>query len=102
MMFNNLVIPTQTENIYQGRGLGQGWGISCLLFNIFTDDLTDEYLRQPKIHPSIFADDTNVLGTQMNNLNTTIEISESWARNNKMIINVKKSKIMIIDESDKF
>ena len=43
MMFNNLVIPTDKENIHIGRGLGQGWGVSCLLFNIFTDDLTDLY-----------------------------------------------------------
>ena len=31
----------------------------------------------------------------MKNLDTTIEISENWARNKKMTINVKKSKMQI-------
>ena len=39
-MFNNLVIESKLVHIPIGRGLGQGWSISCLLFNIFTNDLT--------------------------------------------------------------
>ena len=44
MMFNNLTVQAGNEFFHIGRGLGQGWGISCLLFNIFTDDLTDNLL----------------------------------------------------------
>ena len=51
MMFNNLVIPSENEDYHLGRGLGQGWAISCLLFNIFTDDLTDLYIKEQDIFP---------------------------------------------------
>ena len=51
MMFNNLIIPSQNKEHHLGRGLGQGWAISCLLFNIFTDDLTDLYIREQDIYP---------------------------------------------------
>ena len=68
MMFNNLTIQAGNEKYHIGRGLGQGWGISCLLFNIFTDDLTDDLLAQKDLFPQIFADDTNILGTTMNKL----------------------------------
>ena len=50
-MFNNLVIDSGKKLIKIGRGLGQGWSISCLLFNIFTDDLTDEILKISEIYP---------------------------------------------------
>ena len=62
LMFNNLVVESGKNLIRIGRGLGQGWSISCLLFNIFTDDLTDEILRLREIYPQIFADDTNIIG----------------------------------------
>ena len=76
MMFNNLVIPTDQENIHIGRGLGQGWVISCLLFNIFTDDLTDEFIKEGNIFPQIFADDTNIVGNDITKLKNTIRIGE--------------------------
>ena len=41
LMFNNLKIQAPKENMAIGRGLGQGWSVSCLLFNIFTNDLTE-------------------------------------------------------------
>ena len=44
MMFNNLVIQVADQTMHIGRGLGQGWSISCLLFNIFTDDLTKQII----------------------------------------------------------
>ena len=50
-MFNNLVIDSGIELIKIGRGLGQGWSISCLLFNVFTDDLTDSLLNEEEIFP---------------------------------------------------
>ncbi|NQY43792.1 MAG: hypothetical protein HRT87_10665 [Legionellales bacterium] len=50
-MFNNLTIPAGNEEFHIGRGLGQGWAISCLLFNIFTDDLTDKLLEEDGIYP---------------------------------------------------
>ena len=76
MMFNNLTIQAGNEKYHIGRGLGQGWGISCLLFNIFTDDLTDDLLAQKDLFPQIFADDTNILGTTMNKLTKAISITE--------------------------
>ena len=79
MMFNNLTIQAGGEQYHIGRGLGQGWGISCLLFNIFTDDLTDDLLAQKNLFPQIFADDTNILGTTIEKLTQAITITEKWA-----------------------
>ena len=87
MMFNNLVIYSPKGNLHIGRGLGQGWGISCLLFNIFTNDLTSAFLNVKKIYPSIFADDTNIVGLSIEKLRVTIEVSEVWTCDNDMVIN---------------
>jgi len=38
----------------------------------------------------------------MERLNETIDVSEKWAIENKMKINVKKSKIMILCSKSKF
>ena len=61
MMFNNLVIKTGDNIHHIGRGLGQGWGVSCMLFNIFTNDLTTNIL-EINMFPKIYADDTNIIG----------------------------------------
>ena len=83
-MFNNLKIESELGNLHIGRGLGQGWGISCLLFNIFTNDLTEEILKLKELHPQIFADDTNIASVGMKNLDRAIDISEIWADKNDM------------------
>ena len=50
-MFNNIEIDSPKGPIKIGRGLGQGWSISCMLFNIFTNDLTDKILEQTNVYP---------------------------------------------------
>ena len=62
LMFNNLEIESPLGPVKIRRGLDLGWSISCMLFNIFTNDLTDRILEQADIYPQIFADDTNIVG----------------------------------------
>ena len=45
-----------------GRGLGQGWSVSCLLFNVFTNDLIIESRKITGIKPNMYADDNNTSG----------------------------------------
>ena len=68
MMFNNLTIESKLGNLPIGRGLGQGWGISCLLFNLFTNDLTDALIKIADAYPQMFADDTNIAGSTLETL----------------------------------
>ena len=70
-MFNNLVIQTDKKEWNIGKGVGQGWGVSCILFNIFTNDLTTDILKY-KAFPQIYADDTNVVGTD--HIDSTIQL----------------------------
>ena len=95
-MFNNLVIQSELGNLHIGRGLGQGWGISCLLFNIFTNDLTTQILQNKVLYPQIFADDTNIASYGLNNLDAALDTCEDWAQKNDMQINKKKSKILFM------
>ena len=96
-MFNNLVIQSELGNLHIGRGLGQGWGISCLLFNIFTNDFTGKILQEPGLHPQLFADDTNIAGSSMRNLDRALDVCEEWVEQNEMAINKKKSKILFME-----
>ena len=70
-----------------------------MLFNIFTNNLTDELLKIADIYPQIFADDTNIVGQSLDLLDIIINICEKWAEKNGMMINQKKSKIMFMSNT---
>ena len=50
----------------------------------------------------MFAGDTNILGVGLNNLDKVIHICESWAERNLMKLNKSKSKIMFVENSEKY
>ena len=58
------------------------------------DDLI-ERLKRNKIDAFAYADDLAMIGLSKANLLNAINIVEQWARENKLIINKKKSGVMI-------
>ena len=72
------------------------------MFNIFTNDFTDQILRQVKLHPQLFADDANIASLGLNNLDIALDICEGWAEENEMTINRKKSKILFMEGQMKY
>ena len=54
------------------------------------------------LHPQLFADDANIASLGMSNLDTALEVCESWVEKNEMQINKKKSKILFMEGQMKY
>ena len=54
-------------------------------------------LKEITLYPQLFADDTNIAGRAMNNLDKALNICEEWVERNEMAINKKKSKILFME-----
>lgn len=82
-----------------GRGLGQGWSVSPLLFNIFIDDLIDELKRIENVSLCQFADDTTPVGSEKIALKDTVNCVENWQEKNKLPINESKTDVIQVHDS---
>ena len=68
--------------------------ISPTLFLVMFNDLMVE-LNNKGFTSLAYADDLAVIGFNRNRLREAINIVELWAKNNRIIINKKKSGVMI-------
>lgn len=96
-----------TETFDVSLGVRQGCVLSPLLFNIFMADLakeldTSEGLLQVKnmeISSIFWADDIVMFSESEDGLNTMIKILERYVIENKLKINVDKTKVMIFNKT---
>ena len=83
-------------------GTPQGDPISPLLFSLYIADLPDN-LPKPSVSLSnipisclLYADDTCILADDSKNLQLSLDALSDYCRRNKLMINVTKSKILVI------
>ena len=80
------------------RGLAQGSIISPALFNIFIEDLGKELQEKADLNIKdilMYADDIMTVCASQTQLTKAIKVIEDWSRRNGMILNKKKSGIMV-------
>ena len=80
------------------KGLAQGSIISPALFNIFIEDLGKELQEQADLNMKdilMYADDIMTICTSRDQLNRAIKTIEEWTNKNGMILNQKKSGIVV-------
>ena len=90
-------------------GLKQGCVLSPLLFNLFIDDIKDIFdntcypvhLYDTDLNHMLYADDLIILSTTSEGLQTCLDKLEAYCIENRLMINIEKSKTMIFNESDK-
>ena len=88
------------------HGVPQGSVLAPLLFLIFINDLPEAFT--PSTTVDIFADDTtlsnsatwNKVGTLKNDLGNSILLLEDWSKQNRLHLNIKKTKSMLITGKD--
>lgn len=101
---------TVTEEFDTENGVRQGCALSALLFDIFIDDLDDEWIKRMeggtvignmKIRALKYADDIAVVAESASELEKVLRTLERYMEKNKLIINTQKSKVMIFRNGGK-
>ena len=93
--YNNSTSETLNNNI----GVPQGSILGPLLFILYINDI-ETIFTQCKIH--LYADDAliTLIGTDLNTMNNVLNAElnrlEVWLRNNKLKLNVPKTKAMLL------
>ncbi len=81
-------------------GVPQGSAISPTLFNIHVSDMEDNIPEQANVNTHKYADDytmdTSVRTEECSQLQSALDSVHSWANENKMELNAKKTKDMWI------
>ena len=84
--------------IRPNRGVAQGSIISPALFNIFVEDLSSELQDKAGINLEdllFYADDLLTLCTSQQQLRKAIQVIKKWSSENGMVLNSKKSGIVV-------
>ena len=90
-------------------GLKQGCVLSPLIFNLFIDDIKNIFdntcdpvhLYDTDLNHMLYADDLIILSTKSEGLQTCLDKPEAYCIENRLMINIEKSKTMIFNESGK-
>jgi hypothetical protein len=100
-MFNSSKISINLLDIINiNAGVGQGKICSPTLFNIFIDDLLD--ITDKNCNTSLaFADDTAFINESFEQLTHLIQTITEWSLENEILINKKKSGIIILNDDGK-
>ncbi len=81
-------------------GVSQGSVFSPTLFNLHINDMEDNIPEQANVNIHIYADDcamdTTVRTEECGQLQSALDSVRSWAKENKMELNAKKTKDMWI------
>ena len=93
-----------TESFVTRKGVRQGCPLSRTLFSVFIEDLDDRWERykeggtvigRKKIYGLKFADDVAMVADTVEGLQWMLNDLERYAEENRMEVNVKKTKIMV-------
>ena len=83
------------EIVWINRGQVQGSMLSPDLFNVYINDLID-LLEQAGLKPIAYADESAALCDGEDELHKEMDIIEKWASLNDIVVNKKKSGILVI------
>ena len=86
------------KTLKSNKGVAQGSVISPALFNIFLEDLSDELKTKAGIDLEdllYYADDLLTVCTSLEQIKKAIQIISDWSEKNGMLLNKKKSGIII-------
>lgn len=96
-LYSRYKIRIGKETIKSNKGVAQGSIISPALFNIYIEDLSQQLRKEADLNLEgilFYADDILLLCDSLDQLTKAIQIIESWARENGMDLNKKKSGIV--------
>ena len=86
------------KTLRSNKGVAQGSVISPALFNIFIEDLSDELKSKANIDLEdllYYADDLLTICTSVEQIKKAINVISEWSEKNGMLLNKKKSGIVI-------
>lgn len=98
--------PDSTNLAKLERGLRQGCPLSCILFDLFIDDLLDNNKIKGVMVPGVpdkrckgllFADDSVILAESSNQLKKGIQAASDWADKSLMVFGIEKCGIMMFN-----
>ena len=101
-----------TDTFLANQGVKQGCILSPLLFNIFLSDIVDQFATEDcrplqldesrNISCLLWADDVVLMSQSEEGLRNMFSALSLYIVENKMAINVKKTKCMIFNKTGKF
>jgi len=97
-LYNRYYIKIGDQKFRANCGVAQGSIISPFLFNIYLEDLATKLKEEADIDLDdvlMYADDILTLCTSIEQMKKAILIIEEWSKENGMILNKKKSGIVV-------
>ena len=97
-----------TSPVRMQQGVRQGCPLSPVLFNLFVDELSRRLRRagygvnlsDQELHALLYADDVVILAKSKEDLQKMIDVVEKYCREWHMVLNLGKSKVMVVGGGD--